>query len=491
MFVLYNPQSSPTRKAVLPMSVLAIGAVFEGTEDYLIVDGNLVEDGLAALSDAIAARGADIVGMTVMPGPQLADALPICRALRARFPGLRIVWGGYFPTLHPEAVLRSGVVDYVVRGHSEHSVPSLFQAIRAGIAPRGLPGVSWRDPESGAIHANPTGRLPELESLPDFPYARVDVRRYLRATFMGSRTISHHASYGCPFRCNFCAVVNMVDGGYSGQTPEHMERVVRHLVTEYGANAVEFHDNNFFVGESRVAEFCRRIAPLGIGWWGYGRIDTLMKFSDRTFALMRDSGLRMVFMGAETGSDATLARMNKGGRQTTAQALEIAARMRRFDIVPEMSFLLGNPPDPEGDIADTIRFIRRVKRANPDTEIVLYFYSPVPLAGDMFDTALGAGFEFPADLDQWARADWVDFAQHRSAALPWLTPEVRGSLKDFQRVLHAAFPTRTDASLRGLRRSALRALGSWRYALGFYRWPVELKLYQRLFPYQRPEVTGF
>lgn len=491
MIVLYNPQSSPLKKAVLPMSVMAVGAVLEGIEDYAIVDGNLVDDGLAALSDVIVSRGADIVGMTVMPGPQLADALPTCRGLRERFPDLKIIWGGYFPTLHPEAVLRSGIVDYVVRGHSELSFIPLVRAMRAGIAPRGLPGVSWLDRDNGTIVANPTGKLPDLNAMPDFPYERVEVARYLRPTFMGSRTISHHASYGCPFRCNFCAVVNMVDGRYSAQTPERMEKVVRRLVSEYGANAVEFHDNNFFVGESRVADFCRRIIPLEIGWWGYGRIDTLMKFSDRSFGLMRSSGLRMVFMGAETGSDATLARMNKGGRQTTAQALEVAARMRDFDIVPEMSFLLGNPPDPERDIADTIQFIRRVKRVNPDTEIVLYFYSPVPLAGDMYNTALNSGFSFPADLDQWAKADWVDFAQHRSAVLPWLTPSIRRSLKDFQRVLHATYPTRTDPGLRGLRRGTLRALGSWRYALEFYRWPLELQLFQRLFPYQRPEVTGF
>ncbi len=491
MIVLYNPQSSPTKKAVLPMSVLAVGALLENREDYAIVDGNLVADGLEALTGAIASRGADIVGMTVMPGPQLADALPICRALRQRFPKLRIVWGGYFATMHPEPVLTSGVVDFVVQGHSEHSFPGLVDAIRTGVSPRGLPGVSWFEPASGKIAGNPTGRLPDLNALPDFPYERVEMPRYLRPTFMGSRTISHHASYGCPFRCNFCAVVNMVDGRYSAQSPERMERVVRRLVTEYGANAVEFHDNNFFVGESRVAEFCSRIAPLGIGWWGYGRIDTLAKFKDRTFDLMRASGLRMVFMGAETGSDATLARMNKGGRQTTNQTLEIAARMRTYGIVPEMSFILGNPPDPEGDIAGTIQFIRRLKQANPDTEIILYFYSPVPLSGDMYSAALGAGFAFPTDLDQWARADWVDFAQHRSAELPWLTPSIKRRMKDFQRVLHAAYPTRTDPSLMGMRRGALRTLGLWRYALGFYRWPVELRLFQRVFPYQRPEVTGF
>ncbi|HEY5569826.1 MAG TPA: radical SAM protein [Gammaproteobacteria bacterium] len=489
MIILYNPQSSPNKKPVLPMSLLAVGALLEGKYDYEIVDGNLVDDGLDSLTRAIGRSGADILGVTVMPGPQLAEALPICRALRKRFPALKIVWGGYFPTMHARTVLESGVVDYVVRGHNEASFRGLVSCIRDGYAADDLPGVCRR--VEGEVRLNAMGGVPDMEQLRDFPYARVDVQRYLRPTFIGTRTISHHASYGCPFRCNFCAVVNMVDGRYSAQSAEHMARVVAKLVREYGANAVEFYDNNFFVGESRVAEFCERILDLGIGWWGYGRIDTMLKFSDRTWSLLRDSGLKMVFMGAETGSDEVLRRMNKGGRQTTDQALEIAARMRRFGVVPEMSFVLGNPPEPEEDVTRTLEFVRRIKAVNPATEIILYLYSPVPLAGDMLTAAVASGFEFPKSLDEWARADWVDFAQHRSADLPWLTDGVKRRLRNFQRVMHAAYPTTTDPRLTGTRRALLRLLGGWRYALRFYGFPLELRIMERLLPYQRPEVSGF
>ena len=31
----------------------------------------------------------------------------------------------------------------------------------------------------------------------------------------------------------------------------------------------------------------------------------------------------------------------------------------------------------------------------------------------------------------------------------------------------------------------------WRYKLGFYANPVELRLLHRLLPYQRPELSGF
>ena len=44
MLLLYNPPSSATKKPVLPMSLLALGAVLEGTREYLVVDGNLESD---------------------------------------------------------------------------------------------------------------------------------------------------------------------------------------------------------------------------------------------------------------------------------------------------------------------------------------------------------------------------------------------------------------------------------------------------------------
>ena len=45
--------------------------------------------------------------------------------------------------------------------------------------------------------------------------------------------------------------------------------------------------------------------------------------------------------------------------------------------------MVGNPPDPEADLAHTLAFIRKVKQVNPAAEIILYMYSPVPLDGEL------------------------------------------------------------------------------------------------------------
>jgi tRNA A37 methylthiotransferase MiaB len=489
MLILYNPPSSASRKPILPMSLLALGAVVEGRHPYAIVDGNLIADPLAEIDRRIREQNVRVLGVTVMPGPQLQSAIPTCRALKAMHPALAVVWGGYFPTQHYEACLRAPYVDYVLRGHAERAFALLLDAIAAGVDPRHIESLAYRHPLQ--IRANPFAPIPDPNELPLFPYERVPVGRYIRPTFMGRRTLPHHSSYGCPFSCNFCAVVNMVNGRWLAESAERTAGVARTLVARWGVDSVEFYDNNFFTHEARTREFAERIGDLGIGWWGEARVDTLLKYEDATWSKMKKSGLRMVFLGAESGSDETLLAMNKGGSQTAEKAIELARKMRNLNIVPEMSFVLGNPPDPEADVDQTLAFIRRVKAANPATEIILYLYTPVPLAGELYDRAVESGFQFPSMLEDFVSEEWLERSQRRSVNLPWLAKPLRKRLRDFQVVLNAYYPTRTDRRFGPTKRALYRTVAAWRYHLEYYRHPLELRALGKLLPYQRPETAGF
>jgi hypothetical protein len=317
------------------------------------------------------------------------------------------------------------------------------------------------------------------------------MERYFHKHYLGNRVGTHHSSYGCPFACNFCAVVGMVNKRWLPQSPERVAKVMQLQHNTYGADAIQFHDMDFFVNEARTAEIAERITPLGMSWWALGRIDELMRYSDDTWQKMKASGLKMVFCGAESGSAEVLKRMNKGGKVTPSLTLELAKRMQSYGIIPEYSFVLGNPPDPETDIAQTIEFIRQVKETNPATEIIMYIYTPVPHEGTLYEEARALGFKFPETLDGWISGDWSAFALRRDPHNPWLNPETRRNVRNFERVLNAYYPTTTDLKLRGPRRVALRALSAWRYHSRFYHFPLELRAYHRLVQYQRPETTGF
>lgn len=490
MILLYNPQSSSVRKPCLPLSLLAVSAVLEGHYEHEIVDGNLESDPLTRLHERISETGARVLAFTVMPGPQLREAVPLARELKRRHPSLLIVWGGYFPSQHWEVCLRSGFVDYVVRSHGELVFRQFLEALDRGEPVEELAGLAYLG-EDGEPRTNPLAPIPSPGELPEWDWERVPMEKYVCKSYLGDRTLAYHSSYGCPFFCNFCAVVNLVEGRWLPQPAERVARVVRLYVDRWSINGLALYDNNFFVQEKRTAEFCERISGLGVRWWGEARVDTLLKYRPETWKKMKESGLKMVFMGAESGSAETLRRMDKGGTMHPDKTLEMAGVMKAWGIVPEFSFVLGNPPDPLADTRETIEFIRKLKRANPQSEIILYLYSPVPLAGQLYEEARAGGFAFPQTLEGWVSDEWLTFSRRRGNTMPWVRQTLRSRLRDFERVLNAYYPTTTDMKLTTAWRRTLRALSAWRYHTRIYRFPFELEAMQRLIAYQRPETTGF
>jgi anaerobic magnesium-protoporphyrin IX monomethyl ester cyclase len=489
MIVLFNPWSTPSSKKPLPMSLLAVGSMLEGEFDYRIVDGNVEPDPVGAILALAARQALTAIAVTVMPGPQLRAAVSGCRQLKRALPSVPIVWGGYFPSQHADACLSEATVDVCVIGQGEQTMLDVMRAMRDGGSMSSIAGVAYR--ENGAVRRNPQRPLTPLDTLPDWPYERLPMDRYFHKHYLGNRVGTHHSSFGCPFACNFCAVVGMANRKWVSQSPDRVGAVLERFSRTYGADAVQFHDMDFFISEARTEAIAKRLEPLGMAWWALGRVDELMRYKAATWAAMKRSGLKMVFCGAESGSTDMLKRMNKGGTASADLTIGLAARMKSYGIVPEFSFVVGNPPDPEADLAQTLSFIRRLKQVNAATEIILYVYSPVPMDGTFYEAAQHQGFTFPETLEGWVSDRWQTFALRRDPSTPWSHGEVRQKVRDFESVLNAYYPTVTDMRMTPARRRLLRAASAWRYHTQAYTRPVELNLLQRAFRYQRPETTGF
>jgi radical SAM superfamily enzyme YgiQ (UPF0313 family) len=491
--LLYNPISTSPGKQRLPLSLLAVAAVVADDYDVEFVDGNLIADAASHLIERARATGAKLLACTVMPGPQLRQAVPVCKAVKAALPDLTILWGGYFPTQHAEVVLRSGYVDYVILGQGEAPFRQFVDTLHSGGALADIPSLGYV--KQGEPVINPRAPYVPLNNLPWYPYDRIDVPQYLNRSYLGERVLSHNTSFGCPFACNFCAVVALANRRWLPESAQRVADITLHLHRQWGMDGIEYHDMDFFVSESRSAEIAERLhSAVGdaISWWGLGRVDTLSTYSDDTWRVLKASGLKMVFMGAESGDDDTLKRMNKGGHASTQLTLDIVHKMKHYGIVPELSFVMGNPPDPADDIAATTAFIRKIKQVNPATELILYIYTPVPQEGSiLLDEATRLGFAFPETLDEWASESWARFALRRDPNVPWFRDNVRARIRNFETVVNAYYPTVTDQRLHGGYRYLLKALSGWRYKLKLYDYPYELKALQRFMHYRRPETTGF
>ena len=239
--------------------------------------------------------------------------------------------------------------------------------------------------------------------------------------------------------------------------------------------------------EDHAREQAERFTPLGLRWWCEARIDAVLRFSDDTLEKLRLAGLAMVFFGAESGSDEILRQMKKN--LTSDQTLALAERLSRFGITPEFSFVVGNPADPAGDARDTIAFVRKIKKLNPDAEIILQHYSPTPqrqrMYGDVEDRV-----EFPTTLEEWATPTWLDFVNKTDPRVPWTTNRIKRRIDNFELVVSSRWPTAQDILLPGWGRSLLRALSAWRYRFGVYDFPVELRFAQRMVQLRKPQFES-
>lgn len=486
MILFYNPKATRSRNRRLPLSILAIAAVIEGKEEYEIVDGNIDPNPTETLLARINEHRVELLAVTVMPGPQTVGAVASCREIRSRFPDLPIVWGGYFASNYTPAALNTDYVDYAVRGQGEQTFLDLLEALRGRRALKDVAGLSYKTPDGTQRH-NPERPMRGLDDFPWYPYHRVPVDRYLLPTFLGRRTAVHQASIGCPYRCNFCGVVTFSGSREKMESPARTEGMLRHLVANYGIDAVQFYDNNFFLREDHTRELADRLAALNLRWWCEGRADIMMKYSDSTFEALRRAGCTMIFFGAESGSNEILKEMNKDLRAEDTVAL--ASRIRRFGIIPEFSIIFGNPKDPEGDTRECIAFIRQLKQLNPEAEIIVEHYTPVPQRARMYG-GVEDKVTFPTTADEWATERWQRFATQKDPQTPWLRPRTKQLIDNFELVVSSRWPTVQDIRLPHWGRVALKALSSWRYGLGVYGAPFELKWMQQVIELRKPKAES-
>lgn len=496
--LLINPTITARRNARFPLAVLNLSAALEGRYATDILDGNIDRDFVNSALRAIGAGRADAVGVTIMGGPQLRAAIAVSKAIRASAPQIPIIWGGAFPTNCPDAALNTPYVDYAVRGQGEDTFLRLLDALFApeAAALASVSGLSWRW-EGRVIHNK--GRAFSAASLMRrLPYERLEnAAQYLSSTYLGRRTAGYQAALGCRFRCTFCGVAAMFRGRMALPPAARLEEDLEFLTTRFGVDGIQFYDHNFFDREVDMVPLLEVLTKYQLPWWCFARSDALVNLSERSWELLRKSRLRMAYIGAESPSDWLLHDIRKGTRPD--QTLAAIEACRGHGVTPELSFMLAPPQDPEGETEKTLDFIHLIKRRYPETEVMIYIYTPLPPNPDSPGATLaraaselryrsGEPVIFPATADEWAQPQWHAYWCHSGA--PWLSARLRQRIRDFTTVLGCRFPTIMDIRAPSLGKTALRALASWRYAYRRYNRPWELDLCKKMIGLRDPRVLS-
>lgn len=406
----------------VPLSLLHLYSYLKG-EDFKvrIVDERTSPD-IPALINGL---GDNVLcfGISSFTGIQIANGLRIASLLKAKFPQTPVVWGGWHPTSLPEQTLKHPLVDIVVRGQGEETFRELLRALSGGKPLSGVKGISYK--LGGELFHNPDRELlPVLEKL-RLDYDAVEVEKYIYKQPWGDRAIGVITSLGCPFKCGFCAVASVYKCHTFYRNIDLLLEEIDCLVEKHKINAITFDDDNFFVSARRVREFCEKLLkkPYKIAWDAGAHVGLLLKhYDDDTLKLIKDSGCRQLYIGAESGSDEVLDLLAK--EATAAQTLEYVKKMKAVGIGSFLSTMACFPGTSSEDIYMTMEMLLKCRDIDPDLRFRLFYYTPYP-ATPLYAKALEMGMKEPQSLEEWS--------QHtlRKFKAPWIKSLYRKQIRYF------------------------------------------------------------
>lgn len=396
----------------LPLSVLQIAATLVEDYDVVIVDQR-VDDTWKATLRRVVTDETLCVGISSMTGTQIRGALAVAAEVREIHPTVPLVWGGNHPTLAPDSTARHPLVDIVVMGEGEVVFRKLVEALEKGTDWRALPDIAFE--KDGEVVKNGTGTDPQRfvdpATWPPLPYHLLDIEEYISGPMIFGRklrSLPYIGSRGCPHECAFCCQPIFSKRRWRQQPPEMVYQRTSALMEKYRLDAIEFHDEEFFVDRRRGALLAGLIGGR-FDWYVQTRMDDLLALD---LEMLYRSGLRVVQPGLETGSPRILDMIRKG--ETVEMFHEANRRLAGSGIHATYNFMMGFPGETIADVTDTVDLALTLLDENPNACVAgFYVYVPYPGA-ELYALAVRDGFNEPQTLEDWS----VFNRQHLGS--PWI-----------------------------------------------------------------------
>lgn len=318
------------------------------------------------VTDLIATHQPDLVGLSIMTF-QRRTALRIIRLIRTLRPNVRIVVGGYDPSLATGVYedRRLGV-DLIVRGEGDFTFRDLVRAIERGTPLAEVAGLSYFDGGAGAFRHNPDRAVSHLDDLkPPNRAARV-LRGY---TFLGRQVDVIETTRGCTYDCSFCSIIEMRGRNFYRIA---IDRVIADIrdARDRGARAIFIVDDNITLDVKRFEALCRAIIDAGlqdIDYMVQGMTSSIANHGETLAPLMARAGFRYVFLGIENILDEDLAFLHasaknsarEGGRRTGNATIQAIDYLHRHHMYVIGGLIVGSPDDTRESIATNLTFARR------------------------------------------------------------------------------------------------------------------------------------
>ncbi|OEU45169.1 MAG: hypothetical protein BBJ60_08030 [Desulfobacterales bacterium S7086C20] len=341
-----------------------------------------------------------------------------------------VVCGGIHATATPEAILETGLFDFVFRGESEEAFLEFVEKLQGGgdlgqVRNLGLI-------RNGKIQINPVRGLPDLKALPLKDYDVFDFQRIIDAK---GGWVGLMASRGCPFSCTYCLNHQVValyrkDLNCGFKELNYIRHFdldqllfeIAYLVKRYSnIKMFIFDDDLFTFDRAYVAAFCKR----------YKEISTIpfvvnahVGFFNRSMARrLAEANCKIVKFGIESGSP-RIRKLILNRHMKSKKIVEAIRSAHEYGLHSSVFLMIGLPGEGREDVMATIRL---VAEAQPGRFRWSFFF---PFPGTRaYELSVEMGyvdFKKMSDLANFTEASCLDFGPEHNlflkkvgVAMPW------------------------------------------------------------------------
>ncbi len=277
--------------------------------------------------------------------------------------------------------------DYVVVGEGEYTLPRLLAGIEAGKVGQ-IPGVATRD------GYEPVKSSVRLDAYPPFS----EVQGYVEI------------SRGCPFACGYCQTPQMFGHGMRHRSIDEITR----YSNRYGQarfvspNAFAYGSDGIHPRFDKIEHLLRKLSHKIFFGTFPGEVRPEFICGESLDLVTRYCTNTRLHFGAQSGSDAILARLHRG--HTAEEAIHAAELCHDAGITPVVDFIVGFPFETDDDQRETVSAMQEVARKG---RIHVHRFIPLPgtpLAGTRARSLLSETEKVCGDLALGGRltGSWND-----------------------------------------------------------------------------------
>ncbi len=308
----------------------------------------------------------DVVGLSVMTF-QRKTALRIIELVRALRPDVRIVCGGYDPSLAPDAYMHEGSgVDFIVRGEGELTFRELLRTIDNGERFDKIAGLSYRSGDGWS--ENPARPVHSLEG-DDIRLPKRSSRVLSGFTMLGRPVDVVETSRGCTFDCGFCSIIEMRGRNFHTYS---FDRVIADIsdAKARGTRAIFIVDDNISLNVKRFEALCQAIIDAGLNDIAYtvqAMTSPIAMHAGTLVPLMSKAGFRYVFLGIENILEDDLVFLKasaknayrENGKRTENATIRAIDALHANGMYVVGGLIVGNPDDTMESVRTNLEFARK------------------------------------------------------------------------------------------------------------------------------------